>query len=81
MPFSTSFASAPTRSQILAISFANPILVARKEFDPYLIISALVSVVMTSGTRPGALAARGRNGGAGNDLLDQRLVQLRAGAP
>src|SRR3989442_1290443 len=50
IPAITSGASAPTRSQIFAISFANPIFIARNAFAAYLIISALVSDVVSSGT-------------------------------
>ena len=51
MPAITSVASAPTRSQILAISLAKPIFIARNALAAYLIISALVSVVVTTGAR------------------------------
>ena len=44
----TSVASAPTRSQMLAISLANPIFRVRKALAAYLIISALVRVVAIS---------------------------------
>src|SRR5690242_6781445 len=50
IPAITSGASAPTRSQILAISLANPIFIARKALAAYLIISAEVSDVASSGT-------------------------------
>src|SRR5690242_1240753 len=50
MPAMTSGASAPTRSQMLAISLANPIFIARNALAAYLIISALVSEVVSSGT-------------------------------
>ena len=49
MPVITSVTSAPTRSQMFAISFAKPIFIARNEFAEYLIISALVSEVANSG--------------------------------
>ena len=63
MPAITSGASAPTRSQMLAISLAKPIFTARNALAAYLIISALVSVVVTTGTcvMP---AGRGRKAGA-----------------
>src|ERR1051326_3491410 len=50
MPDITSVASAPTRSQMLAISLANPIFIARNALAAYLIISAEVSEVASSGT-------------------------------
>ena len=43
-------ASAPTRSQMLAISLAKPIFIARNALAAYLIISALVREVASSGT-------------------------------
>ena len=46
----TSGPSAPTRSQMLAISLAKPIFIARNALAAYLIISALVSDVASSGT-------------------------------
>ena len=63
IPVITSRASAPTRSHRLAISFAKPIFIARNALAAYLIISALVSVVVTSGTRA-MPAGRGINQGA-----------------
>ena len=42
MPAMTSGPSAPTRSQMLAISLAKPIFMARNALAAYLIISALV---------------------------------------
>src|SRR3954463_12120048 len=50
IPAITSGPSAPTRSQIFAISFAKPIFIARNALAAYLIISALVSEVESSGT-------------------------------
>src|SRR5256885_637812 len=50
IPDITSGASAPTRSQIFAISLAKPIFIARKALAAYLIISALVNDVVSSGT-------------------------------
>src|SRR3954465_2697597 len=49
-PAITSGASAPTLSQMFAISLAKPIFIARNAFAAYLIISALVSDVVSSGT-------------------------------
>jgi hypothetical protein len=51
IPVKTCTPSAPTPSQILAISFANPIFMAKKAFAAYLKVSALVRVVSTRGTR------------------------------
>src|ERR1035438_9930984 len=48
---------------MLATSLANPILTARNALAAYLIISALVSVVVTTGTCATA-AGRGRKAGA-----------------
>ena len=68
-PRITSVTSAPTRSQIFAISLAKPILVARNAFAAYLITSALRRLVNRIGTSikdgnltieaafPGAVAA------------------------
>src|SRR6266576_2610036 len=53
MPAATSFTSAPSASQILAISLMNEILVARKALEAYLIISAVRRSVMTIGARRG----------------------------
>ncbi len=63
MPVITSVASAPTRSQMLAISLAKPIFMARKALAAYLIISALVSEVVTSGTGVETGRAAARPGG------------------
>ena len=41
IPSATSFASAPTRSLIIAISLMNEIRVARNAFDAYFTISAV----------------------------------------
>ena len=65
MPAITSVASAPTRSQMLAISLAKPIFIARNALAAYLIISALVSEVVNSGAeimrrRAAARRAAGR---------------------
>src|SRR5437763_15846138 len=49
IPAITSGPSAPTRSQILAISLANPIFIARKTLAAYLLISALVRDESNSG--------------------------------
>ena len=51
MPAATSFTSAPSASQILAISLMKEILVARKALDAYLIISAVRRSVTTIGAR------------------------------
>ena len=50
MPCATLPTSAPTSSQIVAISLIKLILVARKELAAYLIISALARSVVTKGT-------------------------------
>src|SRR6478609_5857920 len=76
IPLITSVASAPTRSQMLAISLANPIFIARKALAAYLIISALVSVVVNRGVdfMP---VGRGTPGGGSNDCAAElaKLIQ------
>ena len=75
MPAITSGASAPTRSQMLAISLAKPIFIARNALAAYLIISALVSEVASSGTE--IMRRRARHAGRRReDLRDQRLVEF-----
>src|SRR5262249_2530130 len=61
-PRTTSLTSAPTRSQIFAISFAKLIFVARKALAAYLIISADARSVVTTGT---AINPAGRGAEAG----------------
>src|SRR3989304_5048060 len=51
MPLATSLMSAPSASQMLAISLMKEILVARKALEAYLIISAVRRSVMTIGAR------------------------------
>ena len=75
MPAITSGASAPTRSQILAISLAKPIFIARNALAAYLIISALVSDVVNSGTDISARRPR-HAGRRREDLRHQRLVEF-----
>ena len=53
MPAATSFTSAPSASQMLAISLMKQILVARKALQAYLIISAVRRSVTTIGVRSG----------------------------
>ena len=48
-PRATACTSAPSASHRLAISLMKEILVARKQFEAYLISSALSSVVTTVG--------------------------------
>jgi hypothetical protein len=50
MPWATLETLAPTSSQIVEISLIKLILVARKAFAAYLIISALARSVVTKGT-------------------------------
>ena len=50
MPLATTSTSAPRASHSSAISLMNEILVARNEFDAYLISSALSTSVVTNGT-------------------------------
>ena len=69
MPVMTSVTSAPTRSQMFAISLENPIFSARKALAEYLIISALVMVVATIGISRLAgcdSTGRGANDGSSN---------------
>jgi hypothetical protein len=47
IPVATSLMSAPSASQMLAISLMNEILVARNAFEAYLIISAVRKSVIT----------------------------------
>jgi len=54
MPLATSITLAPTLSQIFAISLIKEILVAKKAFEAYLIISAVRISVTNIGTRSGA---------------------------
>src|SRR5262245_66635341 len=61
-PRTTSLMSAPTRSQMLAISLAKLILVARKALAAYLIISAEARSVVTTGI---AVTSAGGVEGAG----------------
>src|SRR5262245_18310898 len=61
-PRTTSLISAPTRSQIFAISLAKLILVARNALAAYLIISAEARSVVTTGTAVNP-AGRGAEGG------------------
>ncbi|MNL65316.1 hypothetical protein D3C87_1896320 [compost metagenome] len=49
MPSATFSTSAPTRSQMLAISLMKEILVAKKQLAAYLIISALLRSVTMKG--------------------------------
>jgi hypothetical protein len=49
MPLATCFTSAPSRSQIPAISLIKEIRVARKALEAYLIISAVRRSVMMTG--------------------------------
>ena len=51
MPTATSLTSAPSASQMLAISLMKEMRVARKAFDAYLIISAVRRSVMMIGAR------------------------------
>ncbi len=53
MPTATSFTSAPSASQMLAISLMKEIFVARKALDAYLIISAVRRSVTMMGARSG----------------------------
>ncbi len=53
MPAATSFTSAPSASQMFAISLMKEIFVARKAFEAYLIISAVRRSVITIGARSG----------------------------
>ena len=48
-PLATTCTSAPSASHTFEISLMNEILVARKQFDEYLMSSAVSSVVMTIG--------------------------------
>ena len=79
IPAVTSVMSAPTKSLIRAISLAKLILVAKNALEAYLIISAVVSPVCSSGTTsrwptsPGS-AARESGGRPGRDL--QRLRRI-----
>ena len=66
MPRITSGPSAPTRSQMLEISLAKPIFIARNALAAYLIISALVSEVSTIGAEV-INAGRGTPSGGSND--------------
>ena len=75
MPAMTSGPSAPTRSQMLAISLAKPIFIARNALAAYLIISALVSEVVSSGTEIMDDGPR-HAGRRREDLRDQRLVEF-----
>ena len=75
IPVITSVASAPTRSQMFAISLAKPIFIARKAFAAYLIISALVRDVASS-VAVVIPAGRGTPGGAIELLLRERGIQL-----
>ena len=50
MPWATLVTSAPTSSQIVAISLMKLILAAKKALAAYLIISALTRSVVTKGT-------------------------------
>src|SRR5262249_44471368 len=72
-PRTTSLTSEPTRSQMLAISFAKLILVARNALAAYLIISAEARSVVTTGI---AVTSAGevRRGWRGEGRLDNRLV-------
>src|SRR3989337_2868302 len=53
MPLATSLMSAPSASQMLAISLMKEILVAKKALEAYLIISAVRSSVIMMGARSG----------------------------
>src|SRR3990170_4202895 len=53
MPLATSLMSAPSASQMLAISLMKEILVARKALEAYLIISAVRRSVIRIGARSG----------------------------
>ncbi len=69
MPVMTSVTSAPTRSQMFDISLEKPIFSARNALAEYLIISALVMVVATIGTRSMpdcSPSGRGANDGSAN---------------
>ncbi len=54
MPRATSFTSAPSSSETLAISLMNEIFVARKAFEASLTISALATSVRTIGPPSGS---------------------------
>ena len=54
MPSATTATSAPTSSHTLAISLMKLILVARKALDAYLTISALGTLVRTTGAPRGS---------------------------
>src|SRR5262249_60611129 len=67
-PRTTSLMSAPTRSQMLAISLAKLILVARKALAAYLIISAEAKSVVTTGIAVTS-AGRGAEAAGGEALV------------
>src|ERR1017187_1669505 len=73
IPVMTSVTSAPTRSQILAISLANPIFMARNALAAYLIISALVREVVNNGVA-WMEEGRGRPGGGSKLRSEERRV-------
>ena len=75
MPVMTSVTSAPTRSQIFAISLAKPIFSARNALAEYLIISALVNVVLTRAALAHVCGPR-RKRGIGEFLVDEGLVEI-----
>ena len=79
MPAITSVASAPTRSQMFAISLAKPIFIARNALAAYLIISALVSVVVPARSPNPCRDAATPGGGA--KPAHQRLRKTRASPP
>ena len=54
MPRATSFTSAPSSSETLAISLMNEIFVARNAFDASFTISALATSVRTIGPPRGS---------------------------
>ena len=72
MPLATVWTSAPSASHRLAISLMKEILVARKEFEAYLMSSAVSSVVTTIGVSS-------RN--SGSWILRRMLAAFLVSAP
>src|SRR5258708_8090491 len=71
MPCATSFTSAPSISQILAISLMKLMRVARNAFEAYLIISAVRKSVITIGARRGKCSCA-------NDQVDRKSTRLNS---
>ena len=77
MPWATLATSAPTSSQIVAISLMKLILVARKALAAYLIISALARSVVTNGTAAFGLGSSWVGKVCSNDRLVQGAHRIQ----